>query len=193
MMLFRKCDMIRQEAGHRFSHGESHRAIRVKNMEVHMRHHARPFPRHHHPAALAALLLIASTLTTARAEPSIASQQPQLRELPKISLLADCYDDCTVRALPGRGQEHTIVIMKGNEIVGAAAMPVSPGIIGMPEHMPPGGTGAITVRAETRVIDERGQLGTVIAKDTWTYVNYLVRSVSVEREFVRDELFAGGG
>jgi len=116
-----------------------------------------------------------------------------LQQRPIVRLLADCYDDCLIKTQPTESGEVAIAIVKGNNVVDSALMPVDPGLTGSPEHMPPGGTGAISMSTESRAIDGRGRIGTVIAKDTWTYVNYLLRSVSVKREFIPDEMYASGG
>ncbi len=143
------------------------------------------------------ITLAALAVTAARAEPAI-SKQPlnlplNLQQQPVVKLIADCYDDCVIKTVPTTTGDVAIAIIKGNQVVDSALMPVDPGLTGAPEHMPPGGTGAISMNTESRAIDDRGRIGTVIAKDTWTYVNYLLRSVSVKREFIPDDLYASGG
>lgn len=131
------------------------------------------------------------------AEPSYSNQglnlPLNLQQQPSVKLIADCYDDCTIKTQQTETGDVAIAIIKGNDVVDSALMPVDPGLTGNPDHMPPGGTGAISMSTESRAIDERGRVGTVIAKDTWTYVNYLLRSVSVKREFIADEMYTNGG
>lgn len=136
-------------------------------------------------------------LSPGHAEPGYSRQvlnlPVNLQQQPSVKLIADCYDDCVIKTQPTASGEVAIVIIKGNEVVDSALMPVDPGLTGTPDHMPPGGTGAISKSTESRTIDERGRIGTVIANDTWTYVNYLLRSVSVKREFIVDDMYASGG
>lgn len=141
--------------------------------------------------------LVAMTLSVGHAEPAYAKQNlnlpVNLQQQPSVKLIADCYDDCSIQTLTTASGEVAIAIVKGNDVVDSGLMPVDPGLTDSPEHMPPGGTGAISVSTESRAIDERGRIGSVIAKDTWTYVNYLLRSVSVNREFIPDDMYASGG
>ena len=142
-------------------------------------------------------LISAISIADANAEPAHAELglklPANLQQQPKVSLIADCYDDCDISTLATDTGDYAIAIIKNNAVVASGVMPIDPGLTGNPEHMPPGGTGAIVNRAESRAIDERGRMGTVIAKDTWTYVNYLLRSVSVKREFIVDDMYASGG
>ena len=142
-------------------------------------------------------LIAAISIAEANAEPAYAESglnlPANLQQQPKVSLIADCYDDCDISTLATDTGDYAIAIVKNNAVVASGLMPIDPGLTGSPEHMPPGGTGAIINRTESRAIDERGRMGTVIAKDTWTYVNYLLRSVSVKREFIVDDMYAGGG
>jgi len=144
-----------------------------------------------------AVAMTAFTAQVTLAEPAYSRKDinlpVNLQQQPSIKLIADCYDDCLIKTQPTESGEVAIAIVKGNDVVDSALMPVDPGLTGSPEHMPPGGTGAISMSTESRAIDGRGRIGTVIAKDTWTYVNYLLRSVSVNREFIPDEMHASGG
>ncbi len=142
-------------------------------------------------------LISAVCMADAHAEPAYTESglnlPANLQQQPKVNLIADCYDDCDISTLATDTGEYAIAIVKNNAVVASGLMPIDPGLTGSPEHMPPGGTGAIINRTESRAMDERGRMGTVIAKDTWTYVNYLLRSVSVKREFIVDDMYASGG
>jgi len=142
-------------------------------------------------------LISAISIADTNAEPAYAESglnlPANLQQQPKVNLIADCYDDCDISTLETESGDVAIAIIKGNDIVASGLMPVDPGLTGSPEYMPPGGTGAVINRTESRAMDERGRMGTVIAKDTWTYVNYLLRSISVKREFIFDDMYASGG
>lgn len=144
--------------------------------------------------ALAVVLaVVVFGAAVAVAEPTISTNPLDLIQQPVVKLIADCYDDCTIQTLPTSNGELAIAIIKGNDVVDSAVMPVDPGITHKPKYLPPGGTGAISMSTESRTVDDNGRVGTVIAKDTWTFVNYLLRSVSVNREFIPDDMYTTGG